>query len=136
MKKFRLVFMFVLASTLLIFSCDKEKPVPTLPYEQVFGSWDWYSTTTGWGVTTYADSVAYKQSLEVTRQGNYVWKQNDSIIADEDYTIKIDTLEKKEIFIFQFDDSSRVDQSFYIHKDTLHLMNLCADCDAYIFVRH
>jgi len=135
MKKIQFIFLLVLTSALLMLGCEEEKPIPTLPYEEVFGSWDWYSTTTGWGAITYADSVDYEQSLEVTRQGRYIWKQNDSIVENENYTVKIDTVENSEIFIFQFSDSSRVDQSFNIHKDTLHLMNLCADCDAFIFIR-
>lgn len=127
--------MLTLAGILLAMSCEKEKPAPMLPYEEVFGTWAWVSSTTGWGVTTYADSVDYQQSLEVTRQGNYIWKQNDSIIENNNYTVDTDTVEGNEIFIFQFNDSSHVDQSFYIEQDTLNLTDQCADCDSYQFVR-
>lgn len=127
--------MLTLAGILLALSCEKEKPEPMLPYEEVFGTWDWVSSTTGWGVTTYADLVDYSETLEVTRQGEYTWKRNDSIIENNNYTIGIDTVEGNEIFIFQFNDSSRVDQSFYIKQDTLNLTDQCADCDSYQFVR-
>ncbi len=136
MKRFQLMTMLTFTGILLALSCEKDKPVPTLPYDQVFGSWDWYSTTTGWGVTTYADSVAYNQSLNVTRQGGYIWKQNDTITRDEKFSVDLDTIEGKEVFMFEFGDNGRVDQSFYIkEKDTLYLTDACADCDSYIFVR-
>lgn len=135
MKNIQIITMLTLAGIVLALSCEKEKPEPMLPYEEVFGTWDWVSSTTGWGVTTYADSVDYEQILDVTRQGSYIWKRNDSIMENYDFTIKTDTVEGNDVFIFQFNDSSRVGQSFYIEQDTLNLTDQCADCDSYQFVR-
>lgn len=135
MKNIQIITMLTFAGILLALSCEKEKPEPMLPYENVFGTWDWVSSTTGWGVTTYVDSVDYSQSLEVTPQGAYSWKRNDSIVEALTYTVQIDTVEGAQRFIFRFNDSSRVDQSFYIEQDTLNLTDQCADCDAHKFVR-
>ena len=125
----------ITTSIFLTLGCEKSEPVPELPYEDVFGSWDWYSTT-GWQVTTYADSVDYYQILDVTRQGDYLWKQNDSLLREEAFTVATDTLEGNQIFYFRFQDSPHADQTFYIkNQDTLILTDQCADCDTYKFLR-
>lgn len=121
----------------LAYSCDKDDPVPTLPYENVFGTWQWFSTTAGLTqITTYADSVDYEQTLEITSQGDYVWKKDTAIVSDASFTIEVDTIEGEETYFLIFDDTTQVDQIFKVQsQDTLYLEDQCADCDSHVFVR-
>ena len=137
MKNARLLTMLAFAGFLLAFSCDKDDPVPTLPYEEVFGSWDWYSSTAGLTqITTYADSVDYAQTLEITRQGDYLWKKDTSVVSDVNFTIEVDTIEGEEKYFLIFNDTTQVDQSFELkNQDTLFLGDQCADCSSHVFVR-
>lgn len=132
-------FKFVLASLFLagIFSaCEKEDPEPQLPYEEVFGQWEWYSTTTGWGVTTFADSVSYTQALKITEQGRYTWTRADTTFMEDDFIVQVDTIEGTPQYMFDFQESDMVNQIFRVQqKDTLHLQVNCADCDTHLFIR-
>lgn len=137
MRNAKLMTMLAFAGVLLAFSCEEDEPVPTLPYEEVFGSWDWYSSTAGLTqITTYADSVDYDQTLEITEQRDYLWKKDTSVVSDVNFTIEVDTIEGKEAYFLVFNDSTQVDQSFEIKdQDTLLLSDQCADCSSHVFVR-
>lgn len=132
--------LLVFAFAVVFVACDKDDsdPVPALPYEDVFGSWDWISTTNNeTEETILADSVDYSQALAVTSSGKYTWTQADSVLFESDYTVKVDTTTSGEdLFVFQFTDTTMVDQSFYLKgKDTLYLDEECENCDSHIFVR-
>ncbi len=130
--------MIVFAMMMAIAACKKDKPEPDLPYEDVFGNWEWFSTTPGESdEAILADSVDYSQSLAITSEGQYTWKKSDSILIQSKFQVVEDsTATDKDVFIFQFDDSSLDDQSFYVkNKDTLYLDENCEQCDSHIFVR-
>ena len=137
MKKVKLWTILIFAGMLMAYSCDNDDPVPTLPYENVFGSWDWYSTTAGLTQeVTYADSVDYAQTLEIDSQGEYLWKKDTVIISDVSFTIEIDTIEGAETYFLIFNDTAQVDQVFKVQdQDTLYLQDQCTDCDSHVFVR-
>lgn len=137
MKNLKLWSVVALAGIMLTFSCDKDDPVPTLPYEEVFGNWEWYSTTNGLTqVTTYADSVDYAQTLEISEQGDYLWKKDTAIVSDATFTIEIDTIEGDETYFLVFNDTAQVDQTFKVqNQDTLYLNDQCDDCDSHLFIR-
>lgn len=137
MKNLKLWSVVALTGIMLTFSCDKDDPVPTLPYEEVFGSWEWYSTTNGLTqVTTYADSVDYAQTLEISEQGDYLWKKDTAIVSDATFTIEIDTIEGDETYFLVFNDTAQVDQTFKVqNQDTLYLNDQCDDCDSHLFIR-
>jgi len=137
MKKLKLWFVFTIAGMMLAFACDKDDPVPTLPYEDVFGSWDWYSSTAGLTqITTYADSVDYEQTLEISEQGDYLWKKDTAVVSDANFTIEVDTIEGDVTYFLIFNDTAQVDQTFSVeNQDTLYLNDQCEDCDSHVFVR-
>lgn len=121
-------------------ACEKDDsdPVPTLPYEDVFGEWDWYSTVLKeTDEIILADSVDYSQNLDITSSGKYIWTRADSTLFDTEYTVAEDTTSAgEEVFIFQFVDTTMADQSFYLKtKDTLYLDDECENCESHIFVR-
>jgi|GEM_PF-5172569 len=132
--------LWVFAFAIVFVACDKDDsdPVPALPYEDVFGSWSWLSTTIHeTDEVIEADSVDYSQTLEVTSSGKYTWTRADSVLFESDYTVKEDTTSTGEdLFVFQFTDTTMVDQSFYLKgKDTLYLDEECENCESHIFVR-
>lgn len=137
MKNLKLWSVVALTGIMLTFSCDKDDPVPTLPYEEVFGSWEWHSTTNGLTqVTTYADSVDYAQTLEISEQGDYLWKKDTVIVSDVSFTIEIDTIDGNETYFLLFNDTAQVDQIFKVqNRDTLYLDDNCDDCDSHLFIR-
>ncbi len=137
MKNANFLTMLTVTCLALTFSCEKDDPVPTLPYEDVFDNWEWYSSKAGLtGIVTYADSVDYDQTLEITSQGEYLWMKDTSVVYDRDFTVEVDTVEGVETFYFLFDDSSEVDQLFEVrNQDTLLLTDQCADCGTHIFLR-
>lgn len=119
-------------------ACEKDDPEPTLPYEDVFGNWEWFSTTPGESDDAIlADSVDYNQSLVITSEGQYTWTKPDSTLLESKFEVLQDsTSTGQEVFTFQFEDSSLEDQSFYVEsKDTLYLDENCEQCDSHIFVR-
>lgn|SRR5690554_4722888 len=137
MKNLKLWSLVALAGIMVTLSCDKDDPVPTLPYEDVFGSWEWFSTTNGLTqVTTYADSVDYAQTLEISEQGDYLWKKDTAIVSDVSFTIEIDTIDGNETYFLLFNDTAQVDQIFKVqNRDTLYLDDNCDDCDSHLFIR-
>ncbi len=137
MKNLKLWSLVALAGIMVTLSCDKDDPVPTLPYEDVFGSWEWFSTTNGLTqVTTYADSVDYAQTLEISEQGDYLWKKDTVIVSDVSFTIEIDTIDGNETYFLLFNDTAQVDQIFKVqNRDTLYLDDNCDDCDSHLFIR-
>lgn len=137
MKNLKLWSLVALAGIMVTLSCDKDDPVPTLPYEDVFGSWEWFSTTNGLTqVTTYADSVDYAQTLEISEQADYLWKKDTAIVSDVSFTIEIDTIDGNETYFLLFNDTAQVDQIFKVqNRDTLYLDDNCDDCDSHLFIR-
>ncbi|MBY5959151.1 hypothetical protein KUV50_13445 [Membranicola marinus] len=134
--------MLIAAALMMGFaSCEKDDPEPALPYEDVFGNWEWISTTPGESdEAILADSVDYSQSLKITSDGLYTWKKSDStsdttLIESDFQIIEDSTATEQDVFIFQFDDSSLDDQSFYVKSDTLYLDENCEQCDSHVFTR-
>lgn len=131
--------MMIASAMMMAFAaCEKDDPEPALPYEEVFGNWEWFSTTPGESdEAILADSVDYSQSLAITSGGQYTWKKSDSTLLESKFEVLQDsTSTGEDIFTFQFDDSSMDDQSFYVKsKDTLYLDENCEQCDSHIFVR-
>ena len=87
-------------------------------------------------VTTYADSVDYAQTLEISEQGDYLWKKDTVIVSDVSFTIEIDTIDGNETYFLLFNDTAQVDQIFKVqNRDTLYLDDNCDDCDSHLFIR-
>lgn len=133
------------ALTFVLASCDKDEDNnPDLPYDDVFGTWEWISTSLESGEKIIADSVEYTQSLEITQAEVYTWTLSDSTVTDSvvftsDFEIFQDTINSEDDaeYFFDFDVNTAEDQSFYIKsQDTLYLEDQCDNCDSHIFVRN
>lgn len=130
--------LFASALLIAVSACEKDNPVPALPYEDVFGQWEWlYTALADSEEVILADSVDYTQTLEITQSGEYIWSKADSTIFESAFEVVQDTTAAgNEEFIFQFDDNSWEDQTFYVkNKDTLLLNEDCAECDSHVFIR-
>lgn len=128
-----------LFAVLMFNACEKEENNPSLPYDNVFGNWEWIQTTNGLtGVKVLADSVDYDQSLLIEKDDKYTWSKNDTVTQTLTFKVIQDTVNTSNDaeYYFQFTNDTLPNQSFYIvNQDTLHLENDCADCDSFIFVR-
>ncbi|GAA5225363.1 hypothetical protein [Membranihabitans marinus] len=126
-------------TVLMLNACEKEENNPSLPYDSVFGSWEWIQTTQGLtGVEILADSVDYDQALLIEKDDKYTWSKNDTVTQSLTFKVIQDTVNTSgdAEYYFQFTNDTLPNQSFYIvNQDTLHLSNDCADCDSFIFVR-
>ncbi|WP_236976367.1 hypothetical protein [Membranihabitans maritimus] len=137
--------LIVFGLTFALASCDKDEDNnPDLPYDDVFGTWEWISTSLESGEKIIADSVEYTQSLEITQAEVYTWTLSDSTVTDSvvftsDFEIFQDTINSEDDaeYFFDFDVNTAEDQSFYIKsQDTLYLEDQCDNCDSHIFVRN
>ncbi len=136
MKTFLLVSSAFLISFLL--SCSQSTS-PNGGVPQIYGTWQWYRTTGGFGGTnTTPESCGCTAKAVFKPEGVAQFFQNDTLANQYPFTIIRDTTYGRENYLLHVESGTHYpDQLINISSqgDTLVLADYCTDCFTHFYVR-